>query len=90
MLTAKETVPAEIVPLEDVKKELLEICLEPQNQKTILEHIRVPVSSDSYKRYVASLLRQRFIKSDQDRNRSSTKQNYVITQKGLNYLKAIS
>lgn len=85
-----ETVNPEIMPLDDVKKELLECCLEPQNQETILEHIRVPVSSDSYKRYVAVLVRQRFIKSAQERSRSSTKQNFVITQKGLNYLKAIA
>jgi len=80
----------EIVPLDDIKKEVLEFCLEPHNQKTILEHIRVPVSADNYKRYVAVLLKQRFIKSDQERNRNSIKQQYVITQKGLNYLKAIS
>lgn len=80
----------DIIPLDDVKKEVLEFCLEPHNQKTILEHIQVPVSSDNYKRYVGALLRQRFIKSDQERNRNSIKQQYVITQKGLNYLKAIS
>jgi predicted transcriptional regulator len=83
-------VSKEIIPLEDVKKEVLEFCVEPQNQKTILEHIQVPVSGENYKRYVGVLLRQRFIKSDQERNRNSVKQNYVITQKGLNYLKAIS
>ncbi len=83
-------VSKEIIPLEDVKKEVLEFCLEPHNPEKILEHIRVPVSADNYKRYVAALLKQRFLKTDQERNRSSVKQNYVITQKGLNYLKAIS
>jgi len=80
----------EILPLEDVKKELLEFCLEPHNRETMLQHIQMTDTSDNYKRYVAALLNQRFIKSDQVRNRNSVNQKYVITQKGLNYLKSIT
>ena len=78
-----------VLPLEDVKKEVLEFCQEPHGRDDILVHIQVPVNSENYNRYVAALVNQRFIKSDFMRNRNSTKQKYVITQKGLNYLKAI-
>ncbi|MDB5260921.1 MAG: hypothetical protein JWQ14_202 [Adhaeribacter sp.] len=78
-----------ILALEDVKKDVLEFCQEPHGREDILEHIQVLVNSENYNRYVASLVKQRFIKSDFMRNRNSAKQKYVITQKGLNYLKAI-
>ena len=78
-----------IIALEDVKKEVLEFCQEPHSREEILEHIQVQLTSENYNRYVATLVKQRFIKSDFMRNRNSTKQKYIITQKGLNYLKAI-
>lgn len=78
-----------VLALEDVKKEVLEFCQEPHSRADILEHIQVQLNSENYNRYVAALVNQRYIKSDLLRNRNSTKQKYVITQKGLNYLKAI-
>jgi predicted transcriptional regulator len=80
----------EVLPLEDVKKEVLEFCQQPHGREDILEHIQVQLNSDNYHRYVATLVKQRFIKTDLLRNRHSTKQKYIITQKGLNYLKAIN
>ncbi|WP_026464581.1 winged helix-turn-helix domain-containing protein [Adhaeribacter aquaticus] len=76
--------------LEDVKKEILEFCKEPQSKSDILGHIQVEINQNNYHKFVVSLLDQRFISNGLFRRRSSIKQQFVITQKGLNYLKAIS
>ncbi len=78
------------LPLEDVKKEILEFCLEPHGREDILEFIKVELNPNNYSKYVTQLVKQRFITSALLGSRSSTKQKYVITQKGLNYLKAIA
>ena len=79
-----------VLALDDVKKEILEFCLVPHARPEILEHIHVANTPDYYTRYIKQLLDQRFIASDQLVNRSTSNKKFVITQKGLNYLKAIS
>ena len=81
---------AQILSLDDVKKDVLELCVEPQGRDDILDHIQVKVTNDNHRKYIIALVTQRFIKSDHIRNCNSAKQRYVITQKGLNYLKAIN
>ena len=79
-----------VITLDDVKKEMLEFCLVPRGRFEILEHIQVELTPDNYTRYVKPLVDQRFIISDILVIRSANKQKFVITQKGLNYLKAIA
>ncbi len=80
----------QLLSLDDVKKDVLEFCVDPHNRDEILDRIQVKVTSDNHRKYVVTLVNQRFIKSNSIRNCNSTKQKYVITQKGLNYLKAIN
>lgn len=80
----------QILSLEDVKKDVLEFCVEPHGRDEILDCIQVKVTNDNHRKFVVALVNQRFIKSDHIRNCNSAKQKYVITQKGLNYLKAIN
>lgn len=80
----------EAVSFEDVKKEMLEFCLQAQCRTAILEHILVAVTSVHYTKYIAKLLRQRCIKTNLSEKRSARPEKYIITQKGLNYLKAIA
>ncbi len=79
-----------ILSLEDVKKEILEFCLQAQYRTNILEHILVAESSIHYTKYIGPLLAQRYLKTDFKEKRSARNEKYVITQKGLNYLKAIA
>lgn len=79
-----------ILSLEDVKKEILEFCLQAQYRTNILEHILVAESSIHYTKYIGTLLAQRYLKTDFKEKRSARNEKYVITQKGLNYLKAIA
>ena len=79
-----------VVTLEDVKKDILEFCLEPRSRFEILEHIQVEITPENHTRYIKQLLDQRFIISDILIIRSANKQKFAITQKGLNYLKAIA
>jgi len=79
-----------VISLEDVKKNILEFCLEPRSRFEILEHIQVEITPENHARYIKQLLDQRFIISDILIIRSANKQKFAITQKGLNYLKAIA
>jgi len=79
-----------VITLDDVKKEILEFCLEPRGRFEILEHIQVEITPENYTRYIKQLLDQRYIVSDILVIRSANKQKFVISQKGLNYLKAIA
>ncbi|MDQ3290239.1 MAG: hypothetical protein M3Q05_03000 [Bacteroidota bacterium] len=85
MLEAKET-----IPLEDVKKEILEFCLQAQSREDILKYISVACTSVNYSRYIGALLAQRFIKSNLLDKRHPGQGKFIISQKGLNYLKAIA
>lgn len=79
-----------VLLLDDVKKEVLEFCINPHGRVDILEFIQVEVTSDNYGKYVKQLLNQRFIAPYLSRNLSLNNQKYIITQKGRNYLKAIA
>ncbi len=81
---------SESILLDDVKKEILEFCLEPQGKDAILDHINVENTSYNQNKFIKQLQDQRFITSDQTIVRSFNKQKFVTTQKGLNYLKAIT
>lgn len=76
--------------LDDVKKEILEFCLEQHGRAAILEHIQVEITPNNYTKFIKQLLDQRFIASDLMVNRKANSQKFVITRKGLNYLKAIA
>jgi hypothetical protein len=76
--------------LDDVKKEILEYCLEPQGPTNILEHIQVVITKNNYSKFITTLLDQRFIISTLLRKRNSANQKFTTSQKGLNYLKAIA
>lgn len=80
----------EALLLDDVKKEILEFCVEPQGKAAILEHINVAITQQNYSKYIVKLIDQRFIASGFLRKRSSANQQYIITKKGINYLKAIA
>lgn len=79
-----------IQSLDEVKKQILEFCLEPHDPAAILEHIEVAITKSNYHKFIVQLLDQRFIISTCLRKRNYANQNFVITQKGLNYLKAIA
>ncbi|KAA5544828.1 hypothetical protein [Adhaeribacter rhizoryzae] len=80
----------EVVSLEDVKKEMLEFCLQAQCRPAILEHISAAGTSVHYTRFIGQLLAQRFLKTNLQEKRSARQEKYITTQKGLNYLKAIA
>jgi hypothetical protein len=79
-----------LTSLDDVKKEILEFCLEPHGPADILAHIHVVTTKDNYNKFVIQLLNQRFIISTFLRKRNYANQKFVITKKGLNYLHAIT
>ena len=79
-----------VLLLEDVKKEILEYCVEPRSRTEILEHLQVEITPEHYSKYIKPLIDQRFIVSDILVIRSANRQKFSITQKGLNYLKAIA
>jgi hypothetical protein len=84
-------IETKVVPqLEDVKKEILEFCLQAKSRTDILEYISVACTPFNYSRYVGTLLTQRFIKSNLLDKRHTRQGKFIITQKGLNYLKAIA
>ena len=79
-----------VLLLEDVKKEILEYCVAPRGRGEILEHLQVEVTPENYSKYLKPLIDQRFIVSDILVIRSANRQKFSVTQKGLNYLKAIA
>ena len=81
---------APLLELDDVKKELLEFCTVPQSKEAILEGLHAEVTKTNYHKLILPLLNQRFLRNDLIGNRRSNKEKFVITQKGLNYLKAIA
>ncbi|WP_026461535.1 hypothetical protein [Adhaeribacter aquaticus] len=85
MITGKE-----FISLEDVKKEMLEFCLQAQCRTAILEHFLISGLSVNSAKYIEQLLAQRYLKTNYLEKRSARQEKYVITQKGLNYLKAIA
>ncbi len=80
----------QVIELDDIKKQLLEFCAEPQGKEAILEHLHIEVTKTNYHKLILPLLDQRFLRNDMVGNRRSNKEKFVITQKGLNYLKAIA
>ena len=80
----------EVLALEDVKKDILELCLQPQSREDILTYLHLDCTSGNYSRYIGTLLSNRFIKTNLLDKRRSRQEKYIVTQKGLNYLKAIA
>jgi len=79
-----------VLLLEDVKKEIMEYCVEPRGRGEILEYLQVEITPENYSKYIKPLIDQRYIISDILVIRSANRQKFSITQKGLNYLKAIA
>jgi predicted transcriptional regulator len=79
-----------VISLDDVKKEILEFCVEPHGPVDILGHIKVEMTKNNYSKFINHLIDKRFLASAFLRKRNSANQKYVITKKGLNYLKAIA
>ena len=74
---------------DEYRKDILKLCKEAQFRNDILKHIGVEVSYVNYKKYVAKLIEERYLSYTDVRHPQSPKQKYVISQKGINYLKAI-
>ncbi|QNF34791.1 hypothetical protein HUW51_19425 [Adhaeribacter swui] len=79
-----------ILALEDVKKEILEFCLLAHDREEILTHINLDCNPVNYTRYIGALLSNRYLKTNLLDKRRSRQEKYLVTQKGLNYLKAIA
>lgn len=77
------------LPLEDVKKEILQFCVQVKSREAILASIFVAGSARNFKCYIGQLLEQRLLKSSSDKP-FGRQEHFIITQKGLNYLKAIA
>ncbi|PSR55927.1 hypothetical protein AHMF7605_21690 [Adhaeribacter arboris] len=82
-------IPAEF-PLEEVKKEILQFCVQAKSRNAILEYILVDDSTSNFRRYIGQLLKQRLLKNNINDKPYSRQEQFIITQKGLNYLKAIA
>lgn len=80
---------SEATPLNEYRKEILTFCTEAKSRGAILHHIGIAESYDNYKKYICKLIDERYLAYTDSRHPQSPKQTYLITKKGLNYLKAI-
>lgn len=83
-------ISAEQKQFDQHRKHILQFCQAAQSRCAILKHIGVEENYENYKKYIAKLITERYLNYTDPRHPQSPKQTFVITQKGLNYLKAIS
>jgi len=76
--------------VEDIKKDVLEFCLQPRRKEEILHYIKLEPRPYNYKKYIARLFQDRYLQHTIPQNPRSGLQQYIITKKGLLYLKSIS
>jgi hypothetical protein len=77
-------------PVEEVKKEILEFCSQSRTKEEILNFIRVEVKPYNFKKYISRFLDDRYLQHTIPHNPRATTQQYLITKKGLAYLRAIA
>ncbi len=86
-----ENVPQTATPtVADVKKEILEFCLNPQSKESILEFIQVELKPYNFKKYITRLFEDRYLQHTIPHNPRATTQQYITSKKGQAYLKSIT
>ena len=75
--------------VEDVKKDVLEFCLQPRNKEDILSFIQLELKPYNYKKYISRLFQDRYLQHTIPQNPRSSLQQYITTKKGLIYLKSL-
>jgi len=76
--------------VEDVKKDILEYCLQPRSKEEILSFIQLELKPYNYKKYISRLFQDRYLQHTISQNPRSSLQQYITTKKGLVYLKSIA
>ncbi len=89
MLQARNLEQPATPSVEEVKKEILEFCLSPQNKENILIHIQVEQKPYNFKKYITRLFEDRYLQHTIPHNPRASTQQYITSKKGLAYLKAI-
>jgi len=75
--------------VEDVKKDILEFCLEPRHKEDILNYIQLELKPYNFKKYISRLFQDRYLQYTIPQNPRSCAQQYITTKKGIVYLKSI-
>jgi len=75
--------------VEDVKKDILEFCLQPRSKEEILSFIQLELKPYNYKKYISRLFQDRYLQHTIPQNPRSSLQQYITTKKGLIYLKSL-
>lgn len=81
---------AEQKQFDKYRKHILKHCQQAQSRCSILNYIGVEENYENYKKYIVKLITERYLSYTDPRHPQSPKQTFIVTQKGLNYLKAIS
>ena len=76
--------------IEDVKMEILQLCTTAQGKEEILHHIQVEVKPYNVRKYITRLVEDRYLQFTVGHNPRSNTQRYIISKKGLSYLKLVS
>ncbi len=72
------------------RKEILQFCQEAQSRSAILQFLGIAETYENYKKFILKLISERYLNYTDIRHPQSPKQKFVTSQKGLNYLKAIT
>ncbi|KAA5547754.1 hypothetical protein [Adhaeribacter rhizoryzae] len=75
--------------VEDVKMEILKFCITARNKEEILKFINVEVKPYHVRKYITRLVSDRFLQFTVGNNPRSNTQQYIISRKGLAYLKSL-
>ena len=75
--------------VEDVKKDILEFCLQPRPKEEILGFIKLDIKPYNYKKYISRLFQDRYLQHTIPQNPRSSLQQYITSKKGLVYLKSL-
>ena len=75
--------------VDDIKKEVIEFCISPRQKEEILRHIKVEVKPLTIKKYITSLVKNRYIQPVLTRNLKPQHQQYTATTKGLSYIRSL-
>jgi len=75
--------------VDDVKKEILDFCTSPHCKDDILKFIQVDPKPYNVRKYITRLVEDRYLQFTIGNNPRSNTQQYIISRKGLAYLKAL-
>lgn len=76
--------------VDDIKKEALEYCRTSRSKEEILNFIGVEVSLYNFKKYITGLISSRILTPVNLYHLRDPHQKYIITGKGIGYLKSIA